>query len=92
MNLQVKDVAKVISDYYDAELDIVAENPSDKRSYKVSFEYLEKYSNIKQFTNIYDACTEFDNKIENNGLTEKNFLESDSIRIKKLKNIYEKIF
>ena len=92
MNLQVRDIAKVISDFYGAKLEILAENPSDKRSYKVSFKNINQELKSKSFTNIFDACVEFDNKILSNKLTENSFYDSDSIRIKKLKNIYEKIF
>ncbi len=84
LNVQVRDIAESISKKINSDLEIKNLNPSDKRSYKVSFDKLKNITNKNDYRDFDYFSNEFQDMIKEHKLIKESFLEKDTIRLKKL--------
>ncbi|WP_431211963.1 NAD-dependent epimerase/dehydratase family protein [Puia sp. P3] len=85
-NYQVKDIAQVVADVLPGtEISINVNAQPDKRSYKVDFLFSASWRRSHQpVVNLYQSATEIREGLTRMQFTDKNFRESDLIRLKVL--------
>jgi len=91
-NYQVKDLAEAVKKIFaDVDVSINSNAQPDKRSYKVCFDAFEKLAPLHQpQVSLSEAVEDLRNGLQGFGFSDKNFRQSDLIRLKAIQKLIDR--
>jgi nucleoside-diphosphate-sugar epimerase len=91
-NYQVKELAQAVQQLFtDVEVSINPHAQPDKRSYKVSFDLFEKLAPQHQpQVSLPEAVEDLKNGLQSSGFNDKNFRQSDLVRLRSIQKLIDK--